>query len=168
MLALVFEACAPFGARWWCPCCTRGLLWAIVAVACMSPSALMASPDASTNVSSEDVKARCERAADKWFKKNYPLPEEQTSVGSGKATYTSHFSATRNDCFMEAVETAHIRQDGETQIVDSEIHQLIDLKTGEQIGQLVISRTTLGYFGAKWRRSSVGTSKSGTLWSAYT
>ena len=122
MLALVFEACAPFGARWWCPCCTRGLLWAIVAVACMSPGVLMASPDASTNVSSEDVKARCERAADKWFKKNYPLPEEQTSVGSGKATYTSHFSATRNDCFMEAVETAHIRQDGETQIVDSEIH----------------------------------------------
>jgi hypothetical protein len=113
-------------------------------IACTN-GAVVASPDVSaanpsTRISG-DAKSRCERAADNWFKKNYPLPDEQTPGGSGKATYTSHVSATKSGCFMEAVETAHIKKDGATNTEDSEIHQLIDLKTGKQVGQLVILST---------------------------
>ena len=45
---------------------------------------------------------------------------------------------------MEAVATAHIKNDGETTTVDSEIHNLIDLKRGEQVGQLVVFSNHLG------------------------
>jgi hypothetical protein len=38
---------------------------------------------------------------------------------------------------MVAVEAVHLVKDGATDSVDSEIHHLIDLKTGDQFGQLV-------------------------------
>jgi hypothetical protein len=139
--ALGFETYAAFGARRRRLCCSYRLMWSMVFIACLSPSAVLASPDAPANAPGADVKALCEHAADQWFKKNYPLPDEQTPMATGKATYTSHFSATKSNCFMEAVAVAHIKGDGETPPLDSEMHRLIDLKTGEQIGQLVIQST---------------------------
>jgi hypothetical protein len=99
-----------------------------------SPAATTTMPDNQSG----DTKSSCERAANKWFKEKYQVADEQTPLGSGKATYTSHFSGAKNSCFMEAVQTVHLMKDGATNTVDSEIHRLIDLKTGEQLGQLVI------------------------------
>jgi hypothetical protein len=85
-----------------------------------------------------DAQATCKAAADDWFKKKYPVAAEQNPMGSGKAAYTSHFSSTKSNCFMEVVETAHIPKDGATDTLDSEIHYLIDVMAGQEIGQLVI------------------------------
>jgi hypothetical protein len=120
MSTLVFGVCVTLGA---------------IGIAVASPDSSAAS---TSNPLGADTKSSCERAADAWFKKNYPLPDEQTPVASGKVTYTSHSSSTKSKCFVEAIETVHVRKDGATESVDSEIHHLIDLTTGEQVGQLVI------------------------------
>ena len=94
---------------------------------------------------SKDTPSACKAAADSWFKKKYPVADEQTPLGSGKATYTSHFSSTKSNCFMEAVQTVHHPKDAvAAEPVDSEIHYLVDVKTGEQVGQLVIFSNQLG------------------------
>ena len=87
---------------------------------------------------SANTKPSCERAADKWFKKHFPEPEERTKVGWGKAKYTSHSSTAKGGCFMEVIETAHIEKNAVTDTGDTETHHLIDLKTGQEIGQLVV------------------------------
>jgi hypothetical protein len=119
MSALVFGVCVTIGA---------------IGVAAASSDSSAAT---TTSKPGEDTKSRCELVADDWFKKNYPLPEEQTPLGSGKVTYTSHFSGTKNSCFMEAIQAVHLVKEGAPNTVYSEIHRLIDLKTGEQVGQLV-------------------------------
>lgn len=52
----------------------------------------------------------CQGAAEKWFKEHVPEPDEQTRVGWGRGTYSSHFSAAKGGCFMEVIETAHIEK----------------------------------------------------------
>jgi hypothetical protein len=84
----------------------------------------------------------CESAAAKWFKEHFPKPDEQTKFGWGKATYSSHFSAAKGGCFMEVIATAHILKNDVTNAGDTEMHHLVDLKTGQEIGQLVIVSNT--------------------------
>lgn len=85
-----------------------------------------------------EVKGSCDEAAAKWFKENYPAADEHTAVGAGNARYTSHFSVSKSRCFMEVVATAHVENNGAVRAEDSEIHRLIDLKTSQQVGQIVI------------------------------
>lgn len=118
--------------------------WLLLSPLLISCGAAMASgpPDSSiagtANPPGGDTKTTCETAGAKWFKEKYPEPEEHYSVASGKATYTTHLSSAKGGCFLEAIETAHFPEDSGTEIVDSEIHHLIDLKTGQQIGQFVM------------------------------
>lgn len=115
----------------------RGLLFAVSVILCWATmdNQSRGAPAADT---SADAKSRCESAAAKWFKEQVPEPEEHAKVGWGKASYTSHFSTAKRGCFMEVIETAHIQKNAATDAGDSEIHRLVDLKTGHQIGQLVI------------------------------
>jgi hypothetical protein len=91
-----------------------------------------------------DAQSRCVPAADAWFNANYNAAEEHTKVGSGSATYTTHFSAARDACFMEVVAISHILKNSATGAFDSEIRRLVNLKTGQQIGQLVTLSTDKG------------------------
>ena len=88
-----------------------------------------------------DAQSSCVAPADAWFKANYSTSEEHVKGGSGKATYTTHFSLAKNACFMEVVATAHVGKNSATPAFDSEIRRLVNLKTGQEIGQLVVVST---------------------------
>src|SRR5579862_2393667 len=85
-----------------------------------------------------DKKSNCDEAGETWFKKNYPLLNEQAKGVTGKATYSVHYSAVREGCFLEAVEAVHIGKEADLPVSgDTETHRLIDLNTGEQVGQFL-------------------------------
>jgi hypothetical protein len=84
----------------------------------------------------------CEAAAEKWFKEHFPQPNEHAKVGWGKAAYASHFSAEKDGCFMEVVAITHIERNVVTAAADSEMHHLVDLNVGQEIGRLVIVSNT--------------------------
>jgi hypothetical protein len=135
--ALALEVRAVFDARWSRLRLGLPFLFVIVLSACTSPGLVNAPSDSGA------TRSLCESAAGTWFKKRYARPEEHTPMGSSKATYTSHFSSSKSSCFVETVATAHLKAGAATKTVDvdSEIHELVDLKTEEQLGQLVIQST---------------------------
>jgi hypothetical protein len=105
-------------------------------------TSLTNSASAAANEPSSALKSSCDAAGAKWFKENYPLPDEQSKASSGRATYTFHYSASLKRCYLESVAVAHIDKDANSPVSgDSEIHQVIDLEAGKEIGQFVMVST---------------------------
>jgi hypothetical protein len=120
------------------------LAWCCVSVAFLSgctertSTSFTNSASGAANEPGSALKASCDGAGAKWFKENYPLPDEQSKASSGRATYTVHYSAARKRCYLESVAVAHIDKDAKSPVSgDSEIHKVIDLEAGREIGQFV-------------------------------
>lgn len=113
-----------------------------------------------TEQRSSEGKPACDEAGDKWFKDNYPLPDERSKGATGKATYTVHYSAALQHCFLESVAVAHIGKEANTPVAgDSEIHSLIDLDSGKQVGEFVIVSTSSAPLMCQVGDAKCGTSK---------